>query len=674
MKSEVPGTELWNLSQSVTGAEKESTFNNNLLGVPLDVTRWFALVRIWTPWISPCHGKNLFKTDQDVVTCSFLRRDGLHLVLLAISGVDSMLTVFKDDGHGGVVVSARNDSAESSTARILIAVGYSYETVLAACMYHARRIVSGYLNAIGQAQEETKALKEGDVHANWLEEWYDGLTYCTWNGLGQNLTDKKIFDALDSLAENNIKITNLIIDDNWQSLDNPGAFQDGRGMTDFEANQESFPRGLEKTVTDIRDKHPSIDHVAVWHAILGYWGGISPNGNLAKKYKTKVVRKQDLGRVKGGEMTVIVGEDIERFYDDFYAFLLRCRVDGVKTDAQFFLDLLSDPEDRRSLIPAYQDAWSINYLRYFKNRAISCMSQVPQIMFHSQLPTNKPRIMLRNSDDFFPKIPTSHTWHLFTNAFAALLTQHLNILPDWDMFQTYHEYSSFHGAARCVSGGPIYFTDEPGKHGVELIREMTAQSIWDKTVILRPSTVGKVISTGLYTAYEEQRLLKIGTYHGHAKTGSGILGVFNISQAPLSEFVMLKEFAGVEEDQSYVVRAHTTGEITEPLHVGDALPLVSLFLDPKSWEILTAYPLLAFKNPTSTAASHESTSIALLGLLGKMSGAAAILNSTIDEIQPGRMRISASIKALGRLGKYQRTRFPTLWHMIHIPFASQRCD
>ena len=645
VKSDVPGTELWSLTHSVGGAGKESTFSENLLGVPLDVTRWFALVRIWSPWLSPRHGKTSFKTDEDAVVCSFLRRDGLHLVLLAISGMENMLTVFKDDGQGGVIVSARNDSADTSTARVLAATGRSHETALAACMYHARRIVSGWSNVSNEEKEVPKASEEGDVHANWLEEWYDGLTYCTWNGLGQNLTDKKIFDALDSLESNDIKITNLIIDDNWQSLDNPGAKQDRRGMTEFDANKEGFPRGLEKTVTDIRDKHPSIDHVAVWHAMLGYWGAISPTGAIAKKYKTKVVRRTN------GEMTVIVGEDIQRFYDDFYDFLHRSRIDGVKTDAQFFLDLLVDPEDRRDLIPAYQDAWEISYLRYFKNRAISCMSQIPQIIFHSQLPTNKPRIMMRNSDDFFPEIPSSHPWHIFTNAFAALLNQHLNILPDWDMFQTYHEYSSFHGAARCVSGGPIYFTDEPGKHGIDLIKQMTAQSNKGKTVILRPSTVGKVISTGLYTAYEEQRLLKIGTYHGHADTGSGILGVFNVSQAPLSELVMLREFAGVEEEQDYVVRAHTTGEITEPLRLTDALPLVSLFLEPKSWEILTAYPLLAIENPAATSTSSNVTNIALLGLLGKMSGAAAILSSTIEEHPSKRMRISATMKALGVIGR-----------------------
>lgn len=46
----------------------------------------------------------------------------------------------------------------------------------------------------------------------------DGLTYCTWNSLGQDLTEEKIFNALDTLAKNGINISNMIIDDGWQSV------------------------------------------------------------------------------------------------------------------------------------------------------------------------------------------------------------------------------------------------------------------------------------------------------------------------------------------------------------------------------------------------------------------------------------------------------------------------
>lgn len=243
------------------------------------------------------------------------------------------------------------------------------------------------------------------------------MSYCTWNGLGQNLTEKKIFNALDSLSKNEINISNLIIDDNWQSLvsvsevlqtiahdtQTNGATQFDNGWIEFEANKAGFPRGLKATVSDIRSKHKHIRHIAVWHAIQGYWGGIAPDGKIAKEYKTVEVQTKD--GVSGGKVTMVAEEDVGRFYKDFYQFLSSSGIDSVKTDSQFFLDEIKNADDRRHLIQAYQDAWNINQLRYFSAKAISCMSQTPQIIFHSQLPSNKPRVLLRNSDDFFPDVP-----------------------------------------------------------------------------------------------------------------------------------------------------------------------------------------------------------------------------------------------------------------------------
>lgn len=52
----------------------------------------------------------------------------------------------------------------------------------------------------------------------------------------------------------------------WQ--DNDGRAQDKRGWVDFEANKEGFPRGMKHTVAQIREKHPNIQHIAVWHALV----------------------------------------------------------------------------------------------------------------------------------------------------------------------------------------------------------------------------------------------------------------------------------------------------------------------------------------------------------------------------------------------------------------------
>ena len=267
------------------------------------------------------------------------------------------------------------------------------------------------------------------------------------------------------------------------------------------------------------------------------------------------------------------------------------------------------------------------------------------------LPISPSSCDLYGSDflDFFPDVPISHPWHIFTNAHNSLLTSHLNILPDWDMFQTSHPYSAFHAAGRCVSGGPIYFTDEPGKHDINLIRQMTARTINGKTIILRPSMIGK--SIGIYTAYEEERLLKVGTYTGGKGTGTGILGIFNVRERPLSELVNLVDFPGVEAENEYVIRGHTTGEVSAVMKLEDMSAKVSLEVDVKGYEILSTYPLRTFTLKGSQGLQHDVTKIAILGLLGKMTGAAAVVSTDMRVADNGRLKVSVTIKALGILGK-----------------------
>jgi hypothetical protein len=348
---------------------------------------------------------------------------------------------------------------------------------------------------------------------------------------------------------------------------------------------------------------------------------------------------------------MVAEEDVGRFYKDFYEFLSSVGIDSVKTDSQFFLDEIKNADDRRHLIEAYQDAWNINQLRYFSAKAISCMSQTPQIMFHSQLPTNKPQVLLRNSDDFFPDVPASHPWHIFCNAHNSIFTQYLNILPDWDMFQTSHDYAAFHGAGRCVSGGPIYITDVPGRHDVNLIAQMTGNTPRGDTVILRPHTIGKSVSA--YNAFDDPVLLKVTTYVGKAHTGISILGVFNCTQQPLTELVGLDSFPGAEKG-TYVIRSHTSGQVTKPTNLEKNEALVHLELPIRGWEILSAYPLPSFKLDRNTPLQGpENISVANLGILGKMSGAAAILNADmyIDR-SSGRLRVWTSLKVLGTYGKF----------------------
>ena len=168
-------------------------------------------------------------------------------------------------------------------------------------------------------------------------------------------------------------------------------------------------------------------------------------------------------------------------------------------------------------------------------------------------------------------------------------------------------------------------------------------------MILRPHLVGK--ATDPYNEYSAAALLKISTYVGAAHTGTGILGVFNVSTQPLSEFVHLDAFPGTEKG-SYVVSAFTTGEVSKPMRRGDdsdnsaVANMVGLELDSRSWEILTSYPLHAF------TVRGKSVSVAVMGLLGKMTGSAAISGKDVYVEDNGRLRTWVALKALGVLGLY----------------------
>ncbi|KAJ9606256.1 hypothetical protein H2200_009217 [Cladophialophora chaetospira] len=670
-----------------TPSEGNAKLESLTLGRVTQVCRWFGLVRIWDPWFAPRHGEGRLRLSEPAILLSFLRSDGLHVVLLAVNGIDEVLTEFGSTEEGEIVVRARNDTGRDRKFKVLAASAWKFEIANAAVMYEMRKLVrqsTAYQQTIEHLEQLPKSIRSESVDSDtvlldhqkppaddptlnpqWLASWYDSLAYCTWNSLGQDLNAEKIMAGLDSLAQHKIYISTLIIDDNWQALDGTQGEtnQFHRGWKEFEANPLGFPEGLKSAVDKIRETHPKIRDVAVWHALMGYWGGISPYGKLAQTYKTLEVTFRE-GTPMAGRKLAIHPDDIHRMYDDFYRFLSNAGITGVKTDVQFALDLLNDTLDRRSFTDTYQSAWTQAHLRHLSGKAISCMSMLPQILFHSFLPTTTPRILLRNSDDFFPNVPTSHAWHVFVNAHNALFTQHLNILPDWDMFQTSHPYSGFHAAARCVSGGPIYITDTPGEHDVGLIQQMTALNPQGQTVILRPSCVGKTM--GVYDKYDEKGVLKIGAYDGKSDVGSGMLGVFNIAESETSFILPITKFPGVNAPESttsdvgvskekWLVRSHVSQRITPPIHPSDPIRpdnLLQCTLPIRGYDVWTAVPAHTFHLPEA----DSNIEIANLGLLGKFTGAAAIVEMTFnfDEVTDaalaGRLKIHVQLKALGTIG------------------------
>lgn len=412
--------------------QDDVTLTTRNLGKVKNQLRFMAITRIEPFWFGCEHDREYFYLSNDAVLLSFLNTSGQCISILAFNGDDDFYTVFKGGPNGSIDVSSRNDSPASAPARVLVAISHDKQKSIAAVMSHGRAIASTTPKLESLI---TTALQQGSPDIE--EAFFDNFGFCTWNALGQDLTRDKVLDGLAKLTASGVHFTTLLLDDNWQTLGKtkldyscPGF----RGWSRFEANDD-FPGGLSGLITEIKVKYPHIQYVGVWHALFGYWAGLAHDSDFAKMYKTRMVRAK-VRYLTPTDVLIIDPSEIHKFYDDFYSFLRSSDVDFVKTDVQHMLGNLIDPADRSDVPSAYQSAWTAAYTKHFNGRAISCMSQIPQISFHSFLQNKTSEILLRNSDDFFPEIPGSHPFHLFINAHNSLLTQHLNCIPDWDMFQT----------------------------------------------------------------------------------------------------------------------------------------------------------------------------------------------------------------------------------------------
>ncbi|KAF8430254.1 glycoside hydrolase superfamily [Tirmania nivea] len=618
--SQVSGVRIWDLNAPIGPRTSESVS----LGTPLNMERYYALVKVSSPWMGPRQGGNTMSLDKNGLVVGFMRSDGMNVVVMGMAAVDECITYIRTGGGGTVILRTRNDGAGPGVHRAIVAVGSGWRETLDAAFYRARELVSGLSNTAGS---------NDDLQAQWRRGWYDGLAYCTWNGLGREITEKRIMDALQELADNGIKVSALIIDDNWQSLIS-------RKWDKFEADSTQFPRGLRATVTTIKQRFPHITHVAVWHAMFGYWDGIAPGGWVASNYKTEKLKWHG-----GFDVLVVAADDIQRLFDDFYSFLADCGVDGVKTDVQASLDELDNGADRYRISNAYQDAFKLASMKHFGRKVIYCMAMQPFILLYSLLsPSSGLAPVLRNSDDFFPNIPSSHPWHIFANSMNNLYTSHLNALPDWDMFQSsLPTYGSMHAAARCISGGPIYITDTPGRHNVNLINQMTASTPGGTggLISLRPSRVATPMNP--FVRYRGPQLLRVGNFVG-GKGGDALLAIFNTATSPVSELVHLADFPGIEPGKRYIVRAFSANRVVDMGSLGDSNPKsISLTLDPSGWEFFTA----------TRVEKAKGSYVGTVGLVDKIAGAAAVVSKNIiagNNLGWGGVRVR--VKALGVLGFY----------------------
>ncbi|KAK7291612.1 hypothetical protein RIF29_06903 [Crotalaria pallida] len=276
-----------------------------------------------------------------------------------------------------------------------------------------------------------------------------------------------------------------------------------------------------------------LDYVYVWHAYLGYWGGIRPNvegmpeSTIVELKMSEGVEKMmvDLAVVKMIENSVGLVAP-EELYEGLHSHLESVGIDGVKIDVTNILEIMSEEFGSRvELAKAYFKALTASVRKHFKgNGVIVSMQQGNEFMFLGTETISLGRV----GDDFWSKDPAGDPmgtyWlqgcHVVHCAYNSLWMGNF-IHPDWDMFETHHVCAEFHAASRAISGGPIYISDSVGNHNFKLLKML----VLPDGSILRCQHYALPTKDCLFEdpLHDGKTMLKIWNLNKY----TGVLGLFN---------------------------------------------------------------------------------------------------------------------------------------------------
>lgn len=425
------------------------------LGQLEGLERFTACHRYEPYWMKPAVGERLRELPTETQFLLARRADGLHVLCVPL-----LAELFRFSLRGGgddtlTLVGETGDAFTPGTGGLAayLALGQDpYELVERAARVVARRL------GIERLRRDKP-----------LPDFVQGFGWCTWDAFYQEVSSERVLAGLSAFRAGGVEPRFLILDDGWQSVQRRPTGESR--LTAFGANAK-FEGGLSALVAQAK-QHFQVRHFLVWHALVGYWGGV--DGEALSGYGVRDHTRQFGDGILahaptfnqewwGALVGLVPAEHIARFYDDYHASLAAAGVDGVKVDSQAVLEALAHGEGGRvPLSRAYRAALEQSVAKHFGGRLINCMSNAQETWYGSPGST-----LIRSSIDFFPALPASHGAHLFANAHVGLWFGEF-MHPDWDMFQSSHVFGAYHAAARAVSGGPVYVSDKPGAHDFQLL-------------------------------------------------------------------------------------------------------------------------------------------------------------------------------------------------------------
>jgi hypothetical protein len=417
----------------------------------------------WNSWTKPMHVAALADLETEDVQLLYWRdKDDLYGVAVPLSSSGFRTTLGQIDGKLAARAAAFAPiSVPPDIPMIAIGYGSNPHDVITAT-YRAA------LRAMGR--------HEHGVAGKTMPEQFEYLGWNSWNAsnLGKDLSDELMFAAAGTLKGAGVPI-------GWMTVDD-GYFQHRESrLLSFDPDPAKFPKGMASMVKRLKSEF-GVRSVGIWLAFNGYWHGIAPEGQVGRAYAADLFNwreLQDRTNPQSGMRTdSFVRPDrpaLRRYYDEHLGRRSSEGFDFIKVDHQSAVERMAlDNFPIWQLASAMHEELNRAAGKHFDDAVINCMDMTADAYFNFGRTA-----VARAVEDYFPFEPGETYNYQKGNAAAHVGQAIYNSLyfsqvaiPDFDMFETTNPNALMHAVARVANNGPIYITDQPGKHDIKLIQAM----------------------------------------------------------------------------------------------------------------------------------------------------------------------------------------------------------
>jgi hypothetical protein len=329
------------------------------------------------------------------------------------------------------------------------------------------------------------------------------LGWCSWDAFYADVDEKGLEEKAAELSRLGLPVRWFMIDDGWSDVKD-------RKLASFGADKEKFPGGLSRTVRRLKEEH-GIRWVGAWHNIAGYWGGIDPSGEAFAEARDYVHLTRSGRWIPHPETARNFG-----FWQLWHSRLRQQGIDFVKVDNQSSLyAYIGGEQSIAKTAHSVHTGLEASVALHFGGCMINCMGMASENVWHRPITS-----VSRSSNDFLPKIADGFGEHALQNAYNSVYHGPF-FWGDWDMFWTGHHDAVPHMTLRAVSGGPLYFSDGPGRTNPDIIRPL----VYGDGKIIRCERVGQPTKEWLTV----NPLLTPGAFKvWNMAGGAGVVAAFHV--------------------------------------------------------------------------------------------------------------------------------------------------